>query len=279
MGLSSIVTIALHAADPAVDRRAAHGHGARQLRADRHPAVRAGRPPAQPRRHRRAHLRRSPPRWSGHIRGGLAHVNVVASMIFAGMSGVAQADAAGLGVVEVNAMRKEGFDPAFAAAVQRGLRDHRPDHPAVGDHGRVRGAGAGVGRRPVPRRLPAGHPDGRRADGDDLLAGAAPAAWSRRRRSRCPIRAWAAPSCARCRRWPRRSCSRWACSRAWPRPPSSARSPSSTRRALGFLQRELTVQRRDRGARARRSSPAACWCSSSPARCPSAGSSPPRRRR
>ena len=53
----------------------------------------------------------------GHIRGGLAHVNVVASMIFAGMSGVAQADAAGLGVVEVNAMRKEGFDVAFSAAV------------------------------------------------------------------------------------------------------------------------------------------------------------------
>ena len=53
----------------------------------------------------------------GHIRGGLAHVNVVASMIFAGMSGVAQADAAGLGVVEVNAMKKEGFDVAFSAAV------------------------------------------------------------------------------------------------------------------------------------------------------------------
>jgi tripartite ATP-independent transporter DctM subunit len=53
----------------------------------------------------------------GHIRGGLAHVNVVASMIFAGMSGVAQADAAGLGVVEVKAMRNEGFDPSFAAAV------------------------------------------------------------------------------------------------------------------------------------------------------------------
>ena len=53
----------------------------------------------------------------GHVRGGLAHVNVVASMIFAGMSGVAQADAAGLGVIEVKAMSKEGFDPAFAAAV------------------------------------------------------------------------------------------------------------------------------------------------------------------
>jgi tripartite ATP-independent transporter DctM subunit len=53
----------------------------------------------------------------GHIRGGLAHVNVVASMIFAGMSGVAQADAAGLGVIEVKAMKEEGFDPSFAAAV------------------------------------------------------------------------------------------------------------------------------------------------------------------
>jgi tripartite ATP-independent transporter DctM subunit len=53
----------------------------------------------------------------GHIRGGLAHVNVVASMIFAGMSGVAQADAAGLGVIEVKAMKEEGFPVAFAAAV------------------------------------------------------------------------------------------------------------------------------------------------------------------
>ncbi len=53
----------------------------------------------------------------GHIRGGLAHCNVVASMIFSAMSGVAQADAAGLGLLEVKAMRERGFDPAFAAAV------------------------------------------------------------------------------------------------------------------------------------------------------------------
>lgn len=53
----------------------------------------------------------------GHIRGGLAHVNVLASLIFAGMSGVAQADAAGLGTVEIRAMRRAGFDPAFAGAV------------------------------------------------------------------------------------------------------------------------------------------------------------------
>lgn len=52
----------------------------------------------------------------GHLRGGLAQVNIVASLIFAGMSGVAQADAAGLGTVEIKAMKKEGFDAAFAAA-------------------------------------------------------------------------------------------------------------------------------------------------------------------
>jgi tripartite ATP-independent transporter DctM subunit len=52
----------------------------------------------------------------GHLRGGLAQVNIFASLIFSGMSGVAQADAAGLGTVEIKAMKKEGFDPAFAAA-------------------------------------------------------------------------------------------------------------------------------------------------------------------
>ena len=53
----------------------------------------------------------------GHIRGSLAHVNVLASMIFAGMSGVAQADAAGIGVIEIRHMKEQGFDPAFSAAV------------------------------------------------------------------------------------------------------------------------------------------------------------------
>ncbi len=53
----------------------------------------------------------------GHLRGGLAQVNILASMIFSGMSGVAQADAAGLGTVEIKAMRNAGFDGAFSAAV------------------------------------------------------------------------------------------------------------------------------------------------------------------
>lgn len=52
----------------------------------------------------------------GHLRGGLAQVNIFASLIFAGMSGVAQADAAGLGTIEIRAMKREGFDAAFAAA-------------------------------------------------------------------------------------------------------------------------------------------------------------------
>ena len=53
----------------------------------------------------------------GHIPGSLGHVNVIGSMIFAGMSGSAVADAAGLGAVEIHEMIAEGFDPDFSAAV------------------------------------------------------------------------------------------------------------------------------------------------------------------
>jgi tripartite ATP-independent transporter DctM subunit len=53
----------------------------------------------------------------GHIPGGLAHVNVLASVIFAGMSGSATADASGLGVMEIKAMNEAGYDNAFSSAV------------------------------------------------------------------------------------------------------------------------------------------------------------------
>jgi tripartite ATP-independent transporter DctM subunit len=53
----------------------------------------------------------------GRFRGGLAHVNVLASLIFAGMSGSAVADAAGLGEIEIKAMVKRGYDPEFSAAI------------------------------------------------------------------------------------------------------------------------------------------------------------------
>lgn len=53
----------------------------------------------------------------GHIKGGLAHVSVISSMIFAGMTGAAVAEAAGLGMVELKAMTEAGFDRRFSAAV------------------------------------------------------------------------------------------------------------------------------------------------------------------
>lgn len=53
----------------------------------------------------------------GWIPGGLAHANIVASILFAGMSGAAVADASGLGTIEVEAMKNEGFDADFSAAV------------------------------------------------------------------------------------------------------------------------------------------------------------------
>jgi tripartite ATP-independent transporter DctM subunit len=54
---------------------------------------------------------------AGRFRGGLAHVNVIGSVIFAGMSGSAVADAAGLGTIEIKAMTDEGYPRAFSAAV------------------------------------------------------------------------------------------------------------------------------------------------------------------
>lgn len=53
----------------------------------------------------------------GWIPGGLAQVNIVASLIFAGMSGSALADVGGLGKIEMDAMDEKGFPPAFSGAV------------------------------------------------------------------------------------------------------------------------------------------------------------------
>jgi C4-dicarboxylate transporter DctM subunit len=53
----------------------------------------------------------------GPVKGGLGHVNVVASIIFAGMSGSEIADVAGLGAVEIKAMQDAGYDGPFSCAV------------------------------------------------------------------------------------------------------------------------------------------------------------------
>jgi TRAP-type C4-dicarboxylate transport system permease large subunit len=53
----------------------------------------------------------------GWLKGGLGHVNVLGSVIFAGMSGTAIADAAGLGTIEIKAMQDHGYETEFAVGV------------------------------------------------------------------------------------------------------------------------------------------------------------------
>ncbi len=53
----------------------------------------------------------------GKKKGALAYVNILCSMIFAGMSGSAVADASGIGNIEIKAMNDEGYDSGFSAAI------------------------------------------------------------------------------------------------------------------------------------------------------------------
>lgn len=53
----------------------------------------------------------------GHLRGGLAHVNVMSSMLFAGLSGSAVADVSALGSMLIPAMEKQGYSRKFSAAI------------------------------------------------------------------------------------------------------------------------------------------------------------------
>lgn len=53
----------------------------------------------------------------GHIRGGLAQVNILSSVIFAGISGTAVGDQAGLGAIQMKAMSDKGYEKSFGAAL------------------------------------------------------------------------------------------------------------------------------------------------------------------
>lgn len=53
----------------------------------------------------------------GHLPGGLGHVNVLVSMLFAGISGSSTADAAGIGSLMIPAMKKQGYDASFSVAI------------------------------------------------------------------------------------------------------------------------------------------------------------------
>src|SRR3546814_7908097 len=50
----------------------------------------------------------------GHLPGGLGHINVMVSMLFAGISGSSTADAAGIGSLLIPQMKKQGYDSSFS---------------------------------------------------------------------------------------------------------------------------------------------------------------------
>ena len=53
----------------------------------------------------------------GKKRGAMAYINIVISLIFSGMSGSALADAAGIGIIEIEEMKRDGYDVPFSAAL------------------------------------------------------------------------------------------------------------------------------------------------------------------
>ena len=105
----------------------------------------------------------------GWMRGGLGHVNIGASVIFAGMSGAAVADAGGLGAIEIKAMRDAKYDAGFAVGITAASSTIGPiippSLPMV-----IYGVVAGRLDRPAVRgRLRAGAADGGGADADGRL--------------------------------------------------------------------------------------------------------------
>ena len=97
----------------------------------------------------------------GWMKGGLGHVNVVGSVIFAGMSGTAVADAGGLGNIEIRAMKDHGYDRGLRRGHHRRLFHHRADHSPVPSHGDLRGHGQHLRGKAVCSRFYPGSGHGR----------------------------------------------------------------------------------------------------------------------
>ncbi len=118
----------------------------------------------------------------GWMRGGLGHVNVGASVIFAGMSGAAVADAGGLGAIEIKAMRDAKYDAGFAVGITAASSTIGPIIPPslpMVIYGVV--AGASIGQLFAAGFIP-GPADGRGADADDRLLSPAAASFPRDQR-------------------------------------------------------------------------------------------------
>src|SRR3954468_6139386 len=111
----------------------------------------------------------------GRYRGGLGHVNVVANMIFAGMSGSAIADAVGIGRIIIGMMTKDGRYPVgYAGAITASAAIIGPIIPPSDPDGALRPHLGHLDRLPIPRRLRAGRPPRHRLHGDELVSGAPP---------------------------------------------------------------------------------------------------------
>ena len=74
----------------------------------------------------------------GHLRGGLAHVNILSSILFAGLSGSAVADTSALGSTLIPAMEKNGYSRRFAAAITAASSVIGPIIPPSGHHDHLR---------------------------------------------------------------------------------------------------------------------------------------------
>ena len=101
--------------------------------------------------------------------GGLAHVNVVTNVIYAGISGAAVADAAAIGSIMIPAMKKAGYSAKFTAAVNAAERPHRPHLPAVDTHDHLRGDRQRLGGQALPCRGHSGAGHGNLLHGHLLL--------------------------------------------------------------------------------------------------------------
>ena len=93
------------------------------------------------------------------IRGGLGEVNIVASMIFGGISGSSVADTSALGSILIPAMEKEGYPAGSFCRYHGGILYHGHDHPALHPHDRLLHDLRCIGGCAVRGRCRTRHPD------------------------------------------------------------------------------------------------------------------------
>ena len=107
----------------------------------------------------------------GHLRGGLAHVNILSSMLFAGLSGSAVADTSALGSTLIPAMEKKRLYKKICRSDYRSKFRDRSDHPAIRHHDYLCLRYGGKRSCAVSRRYCPRHHGGARINGDGTSFG------------------------------------------------------------------------------------------------------------